>query len=1320
MALHSEVAKVKQNLDLLREQYVRLQARYNELEQKHNKLLASSGGEGGSADGYVSRLIAMSNGLYDKPLYSDVILKLADRQLPGHRLILATRSSSWDHEDDRMSHTKELDLSHLSPNVAVAIIKWVYTNQVQLPQDEAFVMETLVGAEKYKLIELKEKCEQVLTAYVSVRNCLKLYQLSEEQHANQLKSYCLQVISNHWADLDTEDFAQLTAPLLYEMFKAHTKFPLHLAIQHNREDVVFLFLIEYNLQIPAKLSERDQDGQLPLNLALIQRHESICSTLVTHRCDLNVADSDGRTMLHLAIIRGDSFAASFLIKNGANTNQMINTTNETPLHLISSYSPSRGLSDMSSGGNSSWPSEHMAQVASLLLEYGANADAQDCFGNTAMHRAVQSKNEEVFNVLLNHDRLNLELRNNSRETALWPALLQLNQDYLVASDEELQNYENSFAARLIKRGSSVDATDPLDGNCLLHKAANMCREEVGVFLVRHEASPNLTNVNGEAPMHLSALNDLPQLVEELLLHGADPNSQTNLKTRPRSSSTASEPMAPMEYKAESSSPAQTRSQIGLSSLSRPLGLPPEIESVSNTLSALTGMAMTSSAEPIGYEPSGYTISKISTNPFGSEEDVQIQSPGVQEVHESMDRLPDIPTSTPRRVAELQQEAMIGQRRGSSNSLGEWSDTCTSEQFIDPPQVYDVEYDPGQRTALHLAIACQHIRVVDVLLKHKAASSGSGRLQIALNLDLRDGTEETAMGLALWTGQFDVARELLEAGADIEAPNSQQQTLLYLAVIREQPKACLFLIESGADYRKKTVDNESYLVLAIKHQLQPLVKCLCEKRVELGMPDTSGNVPLWVALRSKQENIASMLILHGCDANAWSPGPGGCVYSMLHKAIKLRDTLACTFLIKNGADINSPFRPGAEWKDTVEANFASPLHMACSIGLEAVVQCLVEHHADVNQKDSQGRTPIHVAISSKHPHCSALLMAHPTLDLAVKDRQGNTPFAAALAVKDSETGQAIVQRDPKAAEQFDSHGHNFMHKAVINEDVEAVVFLMSVRADINSKVQNPSLNTPLHLAVKKGTEIVVRHLLLAGAQVNAVDNHHKGVLHMAVGANSPAILSVLLEHGADADVCDEEGNTAMHVAMQLGQVHCVKVLIQESNVNLTALNNKGQNCLHVLAAHAQEGATAIFNYLMVATPQFPINANDADGNTALMHAYFSGNASLCDALIRNGGHPAAMNRQGVTIFNAPVATKQLLFRVLSQISVEPTWWEGTQCQNCQTKFSFSTRKHHCRHCGRLLCSKCTPHQMPVLKFELMKPVRLCEVCSDVLRLGQDGR
>lgn len=62
------------------------------------------------------------------------------------------------------------------------------------------------------------------------------------------------------------------------------------------------------------------------------------------------------------------------------------------------------------------------------------------------------------------------------------------------------------------------------------------------------------------------------------------------------------------------------------------------------------------------------------------------------------------------------------------------------------------------------------------------------------------------------------------------------------------------------------------------------------------------------------------------------------------------------------------------------------------------------------------------------------------------------------------------------QQVDSKGQNFLHLAVINGDVEGLIFLLSVRADVNSKVQNPSLNTPLHYAVKSGNEILVRHLV----------------------------------------------------------------------------------------------------------------------------------------------------------------------------------------------------------------------------------------------------
>jgi hypothetical protein len=41
----------------------------------------------------------------------------------------------------------------------------------------------------------------------------------------------------------------MTASLLFSMFKTKTKFPLHSAIRLQREDVVFLYLIEFNQQV---------------------------------------------------------------------------------------------------------------------------------------------------------------------------------------------------------------------------------------------------------------------------------------------------------------------------------------------------------------------------------------------------------------------------------------------------------------------------------------------------------------------------------------------------------------------------------------------------------------------------------------------------------------------------------------------------------------------------------------------------------------------------------------------------------------------------------------------------------------------------------------------------------------------------------------------------------------------------------------------------------------------------------------------------------------------------------------------------------------
>lgn len=56
--------------------------------------------------------------------------------------------------------------------------------------------------------------------------------------------------------------------------------------------------------------------------------------------------------------------------------------------------------------------------------------------------------------------------------------------------------------------------------------------------------------------------------------------------------------------------------------------------------------------------------------------------------------------------------------------------------------------------------------------------------------------------------------------------------------------------------------------------------------------------------------------------------------------------------------------------------------------------------------------------------------------------------------------------------------------------------------------------------------------------------------------------------------------------------------------------------------------------------------------------------------------------------------------------------NTECNLCKIEFTFIKRRHHCRHCGSIICGDCSRHRFLLPHID-KKPSRICDICHTKL-------
>ncbi|XP_048059090.1 transient receptor potential cation channel, subfamily N, member 1 isoform X2 [Megalobrama amblycephala] len=560
--------------------------------------------------------------------------------------------------------------------------------------------------------------------------------------------------------------------------------------------------------------------------------------------------------------------------------------------------------------------------------------------------------------------------------------------------------------------------------------------------------------------------------------------------------------------------------------------------------------------------------------------------------------------------------------------------------------------------LLLAVEAGNIGIVRELL------SGQSEPQLRA---VKTVNGDTALHICCRRKDVEMAKVLVEFGANPDSQNNEWQTPLHIAALEGDENMLKFLYLCKASPNILDKMDRSPLHIAAEQGHTNVVEILTEKFKSCVLARTKdGNTLLHIASQCGHPATALMLLRKGVPL--YMPNKSGAV--CLHAAAKRGHTAVVKALLQKGAHVDATAKDGQTALHIAVENCKpqvvqmllgfgahvqlkggkaqeTPLHIAARVkdGVR-VAEMLLKSGADVNAEQENGETAMHVA--ARH---GALQMIQALIqeggDVTWKSKFDENSLHVAVRqchahvvkeILNSLTNERSREEAELCVREGNQNGETPLHLAAelrrdtvhkTDEDICIIKILMEHHADITA-VTRQSGETPLHYSARVGNTAVLQEML-SNVPTNqlqtAINKHAKNgwsPLLLAAEQGHTEVVRVLLQNNARVDVFDEEGKAAIHLAAEQGHQDIVDILLSHK----AFVNTKTKLGLTPLHLSARTGSARLVR-LLVETHQASVDALSLRKQTPLHLAAISGQLDVCSSLLNLKADITAVDIHGQT-------------------------------------------------------------------------------------------